>query len=67
MVRGFCGRLRNERRKITDEVTESDKQKLVWGMLIHLLKRESLRAVNAPSQKSDVADKNKNNKTCRQH
>ena len=37
--------------KITDEVTESDKQKLVWGMLIHLLKRESLRAVNAPVKK----------------
>ena len=37
--------------KITDEVTESDKQKLVWGMFIHLLKRESLRAVNAPVKK----------------
>lgn len=37
--------------RITDEVTESDKQKLVWGMLIHLLKRESLRAVNAPIKK----------------
>lgn len=37
--------------KITDEVTESDKQKLVWGMLIHLLKRESLHAVNAPVKK----------------
>jgi len=37
--------------KITDEVTESDKQKLVWGMLIHLIKRESLRAVNAPVKK----------------
>jgi len=37
--------------KITDEVTESDKQKLVWGMLIHLLKRESLHVVNAPVKK----------------
>jgi type III restriction enzyme len=37
--------------KITDEVTESDKQKLVWGMFIHLLKRESLRSVNAPVKK----------------
>lgn len=37
--------------KVTDEVTESDKQKLIWGMLIHLLKRESLRAVNAPVKK----------------
>ncbi len=37
--------------KVTDEVTESDKQKLVWGMLIHLLKRESLRVVNAPVKK----------------
>lgn len=37
--------------KITDEVTENDKQKLVWGMLIHLLKRESLQAVNAPVKK----------------
>lgn len=37
--------------KATDEVTESDKQKLVWGMLIHLLKRESLCVVNAPVKK----------------
>lgn len=37
--------------KITDGVTESDKQKLVWGMLIHLLKREALKAVNASVKK----------------
>ncbi len=43
--------------KITDEVTESDKQKLVWGMLIHLLKRESLRAVNAPVKKAMLLTK----------
>lgn len=43
--------------KITDEVTDSDKQKLVWGMLIHLLKRESLRAVNAPIKKSMLLTK----------
>ena len=35
-----------------DEVTDSDKQKLVWGMLIHLLKCESLSAVNAPIKKA---------------
>jgi len=43
--------------KITDEVTESDKQKLVWGMIIHLLKRESLRAVNAPVRKAMLLTK----------
>jgi type III restriction enzyme len=35
----------------TDEVNDNDKQKLVWGMLIHLLKGESLRAVHAPVKK----------------
>lgn len=43
--------------KITDEVTESDKQKLVWGMLIHLLKWEALRAVNAPVRKAMLLTK----------
>lgn len=38
--------------RITDEVTESDKQKLLWGMLIHMLKTESLVAVNAPVKKA---------------
>lgn len=40
--------------KITDAVTESDKHKLIWGMLIHLLKREALSAVNAPVRKSMI-------------
>jgi len=43
--------------KITDIVTESDKQKLVWGMLIHLLKREALHAVNAPIKKAMLLTK----------
>ena len=43
--------------KITDEVTESDKQKLIWGMLIHLLKREALKAVNAPVKKAMLLTK----------
>jgi type III restriction enzyme len=38
--------------KISDDVTDSDKQKLVWGMLIHLLKTESLIAANAPIKKA---------------
>lgn len=43
--------------KIYDEVTDSDKQKLVWGMLIHLLKTESLAAVNAPVKKAMLLTK----------
>ncbi|MGA2171694.1 MAG: DEAD/DEAH box helicase family protein [Sedimentisphaerales bacterium] len=43
--------------KNTDEVTDSDKQKLVWGMLIHLLKWEALRAVNAPVRKAMLLTK----------
>lgn len=43
--------------KITDEVSENDRQKLVWGMLIHLLKREALRAVNAPVKKAMLLTK----------
>ncbi len=43
--------------KPTDEVTDSDKQKLIWGMLIHLLKRESLAAVNAPVKKTMLLTK----------
>jgi len=38
--------------KHIDTVTESDKQKLIWGMLVHLLKRESLKTVNAPIKKA---------------
>ncbi|MDD5546404.1 MAG: DEAD/DEAH box helicase family protein [Candidatus Omnitrophica bacterium] len=38
--------------KTPDIVTDSDKQKLVWGMLIHLLKYEALSAVNAPVKKA---------------
>jgi superfamily II DNA or RNA helicase len=37
--------------KFTEEVTDSDRQKLVWGMFIHLLKREALKEVNAPIKK----------------
>jgi type III restriction enzyme len=40
--------------KLVDEVTGSDKQKLIWGMLVHLLKRESLKAVDAPIKKAMV-------------
>ncbi len=43
--------------KTTDEVTDSDKQKLIWGMLIHLLKDEALMAVNAPIRKSMLLTK----------
>lgn len=43
--------------KVTDEVSDSDKQKLVWGMLIHLLKWESLVAVNAPVKKAMLLTK----------
>ncbi len=43
--------------KTTDEVTDSDKQKLIWGMLIHLLKDEALAAVNAPVKKSMLLTK----------
>lgn len=43
--------------KVTDEVSDSDKQKLVWGMLIHLLKWESLAAVNAPVKKAMLLTK----------
>lgn len=43
--------------KVTDEVSDSDKQKLVWGMLIHLLKHESLIAVNAPVKKAMLLTK----------
>jgi type III restriction enzyme len=43
--------------KISDEVTDSDKQKLVWGMLIHLLKTESLAAANAPVKKAMLLTK----------
>ncbi|MDP2933834.1 MAG: DEAD/DEAH box helicase family protein, partial [bacterium] len=43
--------------KTTDEVSESDKQKLVWGMLIHLLKWEALAAVNAPVKKAMLLTK----------
>ena len=43
--------------KTSDEVTDSDKQKLVWGMLIHLLKCESLTAVNAPVKKAMLLTK----------
>lgn len=43
--------------KISDEVTDSDKQKLVWGMLIHLLKTESLAATNAPVKKAMLLTK----------
>ncbi|MDR3547144.1 MAG: DEAD/DEAH box helicase family protein [Candidatus Pacebacteria bacterium] len=38
--------------KASDDVTDSDKQKLLWGMLIHLLKTESLDAANAPVKKA---------------
>lgn len=41
----------------TDEVTDSDKQKLIWGMLIHLLKHESLTAVRAPLKKAMLLTK----------
>ena len=43
--------------KTTDEVSESDKQKLVWGILIHLLKWEALTAVNAPVKKAMLLTK----------
>lgn len=43
--------------KIIDEVTDSDKQKLIWGMLIHLLKDEALAAVHAPVNKSMLLTK----------
>jgi type III restriction enzyme len=43
--------------KATAEVSDSDKQKLVWGMLIHLLKWESLTAVNAPVKKTMLLTK----------
>ncbi len=43
--------------KTTDEVTDSDKQKLIWGMLIHLLKDEALAAVHAPVKKSMLLTK----------
>ncbi len=43
--------------KTTDEVTDSDKQKLIWGMLIHLLKSEALGAVNAPIKKTMLLTK----------
>jgi type III restriction enzyme len=43
--------------KTSDEVSSSDKQKLVWGMLIHLLKHESLVAVNAPVKKTMLLTK----------
>lgn len=43
--------------KISDEVTDSDKQKLIWGMLIHLLKTESLAAANAPVKKAMLLTK----------
>jgi len=43
--------------KTGDEVSDSDKQKLVWGMLIHLLKHESLLAVNAPVKKTMLLTK----------
>lgn len=38
--------------KLIDEVTEADKQKLIWGMLVHLLKGESLKVANAPVKKA---------------
>lgn len=44
-------------KKTHDEVTDSDKQKLIWGMLIHLLKCESLLAVNAPVKKAMLLTK----------
>jgi len=44
-------------KKTTDEVTDSDKQKLIWGMLIHLLKDEALAAVHAPIKKSMLLTK----------
>src|SRR3989338_6435668 len=43
--------------KVTDEVSDSDKQKLVWGMLIHLLIWESLTSVNAPVKKAMLLTK----------
>src|SRR3989344_1777090 len=43
--------------KVTDEVSDSDKQKLVWGMLIHLMKWESLAVVNAPVKKAMLLTK----------
>jgi len=43
--------------KTTDEVTDSDKQKLIWGMLIHLLKDEALAVVHAPVKKSMLLTK----------
>lgn len=46
-----CGK---SEEKIVDNVTDSDKQKLVWGMLVHLLKRGSLKAVNAPMKKAMI-------------
>jgi|GEM_PF-1669137 len=43
--------------KITDEVTSSDKQKFIWGMMIHLLKTEALAVVNAPVKKAMLLTK----------
>jgi len=43
--------------KISDQVTDSDKQKLIWGMLIHLLKTDSLVAANAPVKKAMLLTK----------
>src|SRR3989344_4708683 len=43
--------------EVSDAVTDSDKQKLLWGMLIHLLKTESLTSVKAPVKKSMLLTK----------
>ena len=43
--------------EISDEVSDSDKQKLVWGLLIHLLKTESLDAANVPVKKAMLLTK----------
>jgi len=37
--------------KVTEEFNDNDKQKLIWGMLIHLLKKEALKTVKAPLSK----------------
>lgn len=46
-----CGISEEKKR---DEVTESDKQKLVWGMLVHLLKRKAIKVVDAPIEKAMI-------------
>lgn len=49
-----CGTSEEEQ---LDTVTDNDKQKLIWGMLIHLLKGEALAAVHAPVKKAMLLTK----------